>query len=80
MKKLILITVALASGCTSALKEQMTKNDQTIVTAVNEAYAIANAAAIRVFEKEIAKCKAEGKILDLGEFARTGKVACSEEK
>lgn len=67
MKKIIaIVLVGLCAGCAKTYTvEEVNSRVKTIVDAVNETYFIASTTAKEVFKKQLAKCEAEGKTLDL---------------
>lgn len=67
MKKIIaIVLVVLCAGCAKTYTvEEVNSRVKTIVDAVNETYFIASTTAKEVFKKQLAKCEAESKTLDL---------------
>ena len=67
MKKVVLLMLLLGVvGCAKTYTvEEVNSRVKTIVDAVNETYFIASTTAKEVFKKQLAKCEAEGKTLDL---------------
>lgn len=66
MKKLIVLLITLLTACTpSYSKIEMDDRTDKLIDMIGEAYGMANAAATRVFEKQIKACQAKKLILNL---------------